>query len=72
VREKGWVLSAYSMPPNAESVNSLRIVVRPHLNRNVINQLADDVVAACAYLEEFGGNAKPPALHGHAKAGPKC
>src|SRR5215469_14978172 len=42
VRERGWVLSAYTMPPNAQSVRSLRIVVRPHLNRNVIDLLATD------------------------------
>ncbi len=28
VREKGWILSAYSMPPDAQSVNSLRVVVK--------------------------------------------
>jgi glutamate decarboxylase len=70
VREKGWVLSAYSMPPNAESVNSLRIVVRPHLNRTVVDDLARDVIAACDYLKENGGNAKPPELH--KKTAPKC
>jgi hypothetical protein len=31
VRERGWVLSAYSMPPDAQEINSLRIVMRPHL-----------------------------------------
>ena len=72
VREKGWVLSAYSMPPNAESVNSLRIVVRPHLNRNVINNLAEDIINTCKYLREHGGTATPPALHTHANAAPKC
>ena len=72
VREKGWVLSAYSMPPNAESVNSLRVVVRPHLNRNVINNLAEDIIKTCKYLQEHGGTATPPALHTHAKAAPKC
>ncbi|KZX51275.1 glutamate decarboxylase [Halioglobus sp. HI00S01] len=65
VREKGWVLSAYTMPPNAESINSLRIVVRPHLNRTVVEQLANDIIAACDYLAEFGGTAKPPELHAH-------
>ena len=72
VREKGWVLSAYSMPPNAENVNSLRIVVRPHLNRTVVNQLADDIIAACKHLAEHGGTATPPELHSHAKTAPKC
>jgi glutamate/tyrosine decarboxylase-like PLP-dependent enzyme len=33
VREKGWILSAYSMPPDAQEINSLRIAVRPHMNR---------------------------------------
>ena len=65
VREKGWVLSAYTMPPNAESINSLRIVVRPHLNRTVIKQLAGDIISACEYLTEFGGTAEPPELHQH-------
>ncbi|RJG07234.1 glutamate decarboxylase [Noviherbaspirillum cavernae] len=66
VRERGWVLSAYTMPANAESVNSLRVVVRPHLNHDVVGMLADDILKACAYLEEHGGTARPPALHEHA------
>ena len=71
VRERGWVLSAYSMPANAETVRSLRIVVRPHLNRNVIDILAEDIVKACEFLEKNGGNVKPPELHTH-KTAPKC
>jgi glutamate decarboxylase len=65
VREKGWVLSAYTMPPNAEEINSLRIVVRPHLNRTVVKHLAHDVIEACDYLKEHGGTATPPKLHKH-------
>jgi glutamate decarboxylase len=56
VREKGWILSAYSMPPNVQEINSLRIVVRPHLNRDVSQILASDIEEACEYLEEHGGN----------------
>jgi len=63
VRERGWVLSAYSMPPDAESVTSLRVVVRPHLNLNNSHQLADDIIHACQYLEQHGGNITPPHLH---------
>ncbi|GAB2898803.1 glutamate decarboxylase [Microbulbifer echini] len=73
VRERGWVLSAYSMPPNAQSVNSLRIVVRPHLNLNAIQGLADDIIHACEWLEKHGGNATPPKLHDpHKVAASKC
>ncbi len=71
VRERGWVLSAYTMPPHAESVTSLRIVVRPHLNRNVVDQLADDILKACQYLDKYGGTAKAPSLHAK-KVSPKC
>jgi glutamate decarboxylase len=67
VRERGWVLSAYTMPPDAEKVTSLRVVVRPHLNQNVIDMLADDILGACKYLEENGGNARPPTLHAKEK-----
>ena len=67
VRERGWILAAYSMPPDAQQVNSLRIVVRPHLNRTVVEILADDIERACEYLEVHGGNATPPKLHESSK-----
>jgi len=61
------------MPPNAEEVSSLRIVVRPHMNRNVAELLADDIERACDFLEEHGGNATPPKLHPAHHASPaKC
>ena len=73
VRERGWVLSAYSMPPNAESVRSLRVVVRPHLNTDVIDILANDIIKACQFLEANGGNVKPPKLHAaHQSTPSKC
>ncbi|OZI52166.1 glutamate decarboxylase [Bordetella genomosp. 5] len=65
VREKGWVISAYSMPPDAEEVRSLRVVLRPHINYNVSMLLANDIIKACQYLEQHGGSATPPELHGH-------
>ncbi|MGO4813831.1 glutamate decarboxylase [Cupriavidus sp. 2MCAB6] len=67
VREHGWVLSAYSMPPNAETVTSLRVVIRPHINQTVAMLLANDIVKACQYLETHGGNATPPELHAKEK-----
>jgi glutamate decarboxylase len=72
VRERGWILSAYSMPADAQEVNSLRIVVRPHLNKEVAKILADDILRACDYLEQHGGNATPPKLHDPHKSSAKC
>ena len=72
VREKGWILSAYSMPPDAQEINSLRIVVRPHMNRDVSQILANDIEEACEYLEKHGGTATPPKLHDAHKTSAKC
>jgi glutamate decarboxylase len=72
VRERGWVLSAYSMPPDAQDVRSLRVVVRPHLNLTVVDSLASDIIKACQYLEQHGGTATPPQLHSHHRSAPKC
>jgi len=72
VRERGWVLSAYSMPPDAQEINSLRIVVRPHLNQDVIEILARDIESACEYLEQHGGSATPPKLHDAHRTSAKC
>ena len=74
VREKGWILSAYSMPPDAQQINSLRIVIRPHMNREVSEILANDIEEACKYLEQHGGNsdAAKPKLHDAHKTSAKC
>src|SRR6476620_2478789 len=72
VRERGWILSAYSMPPEAQEINSLRIVVRPHLNQDVSEILANDIEQACKYLEQHGGTATPPKLHSAHKTSAKC
>lgn len=72
VREHGWVLSAYAMPPDAQEVNSLRIVVRPHLNRTLMDTLANDIIGVCKYLEQHGGTATPPQLHSLHQSAPKC
>jgi glutamate/tyrosine decarboxylase-like PLP-dependent enzyme len=72
VRERGWVLSAYTMPPDAQDVRTLRIVVRPHLNLDSVEILATDIERAIAYLEQHGGNATPPKLHEAGQSSLKC
>lgn len=72
VRERGWVLSAYTMPPDAEEVRSLRIVVRPHLNEDCVGILAQDIEWALQYLEQHGGTATAPVLHAAHKRSLKC
>jgi glutamate decarboxylase len=53
--ERGWMLPAYTMPPDAEEVKVLRALVKQTLSREQIDRLADDIALACATLEKKGG-----------------
>jgi glutamate decarboxylase len=46
LREHGWIVPAYSLPPNAESVHLMRIVVRLDLSRQMIDILLGDIAKA--------------------------
>lgn len=46
LRENGWIVPAYSLPPNAEEVHLLRIVVRLDLSRQMIDILLRDLAEA--------------------------
>ncbi|WP_083914247.1 glutamate decarboxylase [Ilumatobacter nonamiensis] len=62
LREHGWIVPAYSLPPDAEDVHLLRIVVRIDLSRQMIDVLLRDLEDACAHLaEEQPGARKRPA-----------
>ena len=52
LREHGWIVPAYSLPPDAEDVHLLRIVVRLDLSRQMIDVLMRDIEDACAHLAE--------------------
>jgi glutamate decarboxylase len=50
LRLRGWVVPAYRMAADAESVAVLRIVVREGLSRDMAQCLVDDVVVAIEHL----------------------
>jgi glutamate decarboxylase len=50
VRLRGWVVPAYRMAADAESVAVLRIVVREGLSRDMAGVLVEDLAAAVRYL----------------------
>jgi glutamate decarboxylase len=56
--ERGWMLPAYTMPPNAEHVNMLRALVKLNLPHALVETLADDIHEACETLEKKGGVSK--------------
>jgi glutamate decarboxylase len=53
--ERGWMLPAYTMPPDAEDVKVMRALVKLTLSRARIDHLAADIEQACATLERKGG-----------------
>ena len=52
--ERGWMVPAYTMPPNAQHVKIMRVLVRQTLGRSLTTALAEDIAQACATLEERG------------------
>lgn len=52
--ERGWMLPAYQMPPDAQDVTVLRALVKHTLGRSQIDRLATDIEKACETLEKKG------------------
>ena len=53
--ERGWMLPAYTMPPEAEEVKIMRALVKETLSRAQVDRLADDIHEACETLAKKGG-----------------
>jgi glutamate decarboxylase len=52
--ERGWMLPAYTMPPNAQDVKMMRALVKLNLSRSLANRLGDDIADAIETLETKG------------------
>jgi glutamate decarboxylase len=52
--ERGWMVPAYTMPPNAQDVKMMRALVKLNLNRSLVDTLADDLASAIDTLEVKG------------------
>ncbi len=66
--ERGWMLPAYTMPPDAQDVKVMRALVKLTLSRERIDHLAVDIEEACATLEKKGG--ADPSERASVKSGP--
>jgi len=52
LRERGWIVPAYTLPPNAESVAILRIVVKENFSRDMVELFYNDLMNACKALDK--------------------
>jgi len=53
--ERGWMVPAYTLPPNAEHVKIMRVLVKETLGHSLTMTLGQDIAQACATLEQKGG-----------------
>lgn len=52
--ERGWMVPAYTLPPNAERVKIMRALVKETLSREQIDRLTQDIADACRTLDDKG------------------
>jgi glutamate decarboxylase len=53
--ERGWMVPAYTLPPNADHITIMRALVKLTLGRGLATVLASDLAEACATLDKKGG-----------------
>jgi len=52
--ERGWMVPAYTLPPNAEHIKIMRILVKQTLSQSLARTLGSDIAQACATLDAKG------------------
>ena len=53
--ERGWMVPAYTLPPDAQDLTIMRALVKQTFSREHVDTLARDLETACATLERKGG-----------------
>jgi glutamate decarboxylase len=43
LRERGWIVPAYTLPPNAQDITVLRMVVKENFSRDMVDMLVHDI-----------------------------
>jgi len=52
--DRGWMVPAYTLPPNAEHVKIMRVLVKETLGHSLTTALGQDIAHACATLDAKG------------------
>ncbi|MGW3917202.1 pyridoxal-dependent decarboxylase, partial [Streptomyces sp. NPDC005070] len=52
--ERGWMVPAYTLPPDAERVKIMRALVKETMSREQIDRLGQDIADACRTLDAKG------------------
>jgi glutamate decarboxylase len=54
LRQRGWIIPAYTLAPNAQDIAVLRVVVRENFSRDMADLLVDDLRRSVEHLEQNG------------------
>ncbi|HYA44440.1 MAG TPA: glutamate decarboxylase [Acidimicrobiales bacterium] len=65
LRQRGWIVPAYTLAPDAQHISVLRVVIRENFSRDMADLLIDDLIRTVGLLESKG-----PAHLGTASARP--
>ncbi len=52
LRKNGWIVPAYSLPPNAQDIIVLRMVIKENFSRDLADKLFNDILAALHFLQQ--------------------
>jgi len=53
LRRHGWIVPAYPMPPAAQHINVLRVVIRAEFSRTLVQRLVFDIYNVLLELEKM-------------------
>ena len=56
LRRFGWIVPAYTMPPNAEHIAVLRVVIREDFSRTLAERLVTDIDRVLKEMDEFASS----------------
>ena len=64
LRERGWSVPAYTLPPDAEEIAVMRVVVKENFSRDMADIFAQDLTQAIARLETDRPRRRAPPASG--------
>lgn len=72
LRYHGWIVPAYTLPPNAEHISVMRVVIRNDMSRDKLEMLVWSIAAAMAHLDESGSSQTPSERKTHEAQRQRC
>ena len=52
LRQKGWIVPAYTLPPNADDISVLRMVIKESFSKDMVEMLYADIMESIETLNQ--------------------